>query len=143
MLITESGTKEHAQAGVPTTLPGKAKSDPSHIPVDRAEQTTHLVLMQISLVHWITPEIVYSPFRWASLVAQMVKNLPAMQETRVQSLGQEDPLEEAWQPTPVFLPGEFHGQRSLVDYNLWGCKESDMTEQLSTALPSSGSFEGR
>ena len=39
-------------------------------------------------------------------MAQMVKNLPAMQEARVRSLGQEDPLERAWQPTPVFLPGE-------------------------------------
>ena len=35
-----------------------------------------------------------------------------------------------WQPTPVFLPGESHGWRSLVDYSPWGCKESDMTEQL-------------
>ena len=34
----------------------------------------------------------------------------------------------AWQPTPVFLPGEFHGQRSLVDHSPWGCKESDTTE---------------
>ena len=34
----------------------------------------------------------------------------------------------AWQPTPVFLPGEFHGQRSLAGYNPWGHKESDMTE---------------
>ena len=34
----------------------------------------------------------------------------------------------AWQPTPVFLPGESHGQRSLVGYSPWGCKESDMTE---------------
>ena len=33
-----------------------------------------------------------------------------------------------WQPTPVFFPGEAHGQRSLVSYNPWGCKESDMTE---------------
>ena len=41
-----------------------------------------------------------------SLVAQMVKNLPAMQETLVLFLSWEDPLEEAWQPTPVFLPGE-------------------------------------
>ena len=39
----------------------------------------------------------------ASLVAQMVKNLPAMQESLVRSLGQEDPLEEAWQPTPCIL----------------------------------------
>ena len=33
-----------------------------------------------------------------------------------------------WQPTPVFLPGEFHGQRNLAGYSLWGHKESDMTE---------------
>ena len=46
----------------------------------------------------------------ASLVAQTVKNPPAMWETWVQSLGWEDPLEKEWQPTPVFLPGEFHGQ---------------------------------
>ena len=51
-----------------------------------------------------------------SLVAQMVKCLPAMQETWVQSLGQEDPLEKEMQPTPVFLPGKFHGQRRLVGY---------------------------
>ena len=35
-----------------------------------------------------------------------------------------------WQPTPVFLPGESHGQRSLVGYSPWGCKESGMTERL-------------
>ena len=52
---------------------------------------------------------IYSP-----QVAQMVKNLPAgIQETWVQSLGWEDPLEKGMAPTPVFLPGEFHGQRSL------------------------------
>ena len=33
-----------------------------------------------------------------------------------------------WQPIPVFLPGKFHGQRILVGYSPWGCKESDMTE---------------
>ena len=38
------------------------------------------------------------------------------------------PWRRAWQPTPVFLPGESHGQRSLVDYSPWGCKESDTTE---------------
>ena len=42
------------------------------------------------------------------------------------------PWRRAWQPTPVFLPGEFHGQSSLVGYNPWGRKESDTTEQLST-----------
>ena len=52
--------------------------------------------------------------RRASRVAQSVKNLRAMQETRVQSLGWEDPLRREWSPTPVLLPGEFHGQRSLA-----------------------------
>ena len=40
------------------------------------------------------------------------------------------PWRKEWQPTPVFFPGEFHGQRSLVDYSPWGHKELDMTEQL-------------
>ena len=40
---------------------------------------------------------------------QMVKNLPAVWETRVQSLGPENPLEKEWLPTSVFLPVEFHG----------------------------------
>ena len=53
-----------------------------------------------------------------------------MQETSVQSLGWEDPLEEAWLPTPVFLPEESHGQRSLVGYSPWGRKELDTTERL-------------
>ena len=35
-----------------------------------------------------------------------------------------------WQPTPVFMPGKFHGQRSLAGYSQWGLKESDMTYQL-------------
>ena len=54
---------------------------------------------------------------WASLIAQSVKNLPAMQETRVRSLGQEDPWRRAWQCTQVFLPGESHGQRGLASYS--------------------------
>ena len=54
----------------------------------------------------------------ASLVAQIAKNLPAMQETQVQSLGWRDPLgKEMATPTPVFLPGESHGQRSLMGYS--------------------------
>ena len=51
------------------------------------------------------------------------------QETQVQSLGREDPWKKPWQPTPVFSPGESHGQRSLVGYSPWGCKESDTTEE--------------
>jgi len=43
------------------------------------------------------------------------------------------PWRRPWQPTPVFLPGEFHGQRNLTSYRPWDHKESDTTEQLSTA----------
>ena len=46
-----------------------------------------------------------------------------MQETLVQSLGWEDPLEKGMATTPVFFPGEFHGQRSLASYSPWGYKE--------------------
>ena len=67
-------------------------------------------------------------------MAQMVKNLPAMQETRVLSLGWENPLERRWQPTPVSLPGKSHGRRSLAGYSPWGCKESDTTEHLTLSL---------
>ena len=64
-------------------------------------------------------------------MTQQVKNLPAVQETqetRIQSLGQEDPLEEEKQTTWVFLPGESHGQRSLVGYSLKSCKELDTSD---------------
>ena len=64
---------------------------------------------------------------WASLVAQIVKNLPAMQETQVQSLERRE-----LHPTPVFFPGISHEQRRLVGYNPWGHKQLDTTEQLST-----------
>ena len=40
------------------------------------------------------------------------------------------PWRREWQPSPVFLPGEFHGQRSLAGYSPWGCKVSDTTELL-------------
>ena len=61
----------------------------------------------------------------------MVKKNPAMWEIWVRSLGGEDPLEKIpWNGllTPEFLPGEFHGQRSLAGYSPWGHKESDTTE---------------
>ena len=44
------------------------------------------------------------------------------------------PWRRAWLPTPVFLPGEFQGQRSLVGYSPWGCKESEMTKWLTLSL---------
>ena len=50
---------------------------------------------------------------YLSLVAQTVKRLPTMQETQVQSLGQEDPLEKEMATHSSTLPGEFHGLRSM------------------------------
>ena len=52
----------------------------------------------------------------------------------IRDIGQENALKEAWQSIPVFLPGESQGQRSLVDYSPWGCKELDTTEQLTLLL---------
>ena len=72
----------------------------------------------------------------AFLVAQVIKILSAMQETWVRSLSQvrKIPWRREWQPTPVFLYGEFYGQRGLVGYSPQGCKESDTTEQLTLSL---------
>ena len=66
----------------------------------------------------------------ASQVAQQIKNLPAMQETIVGSVpgSGRSPGGRDWQPTPVFLPGESHEQRSLVGYSPQGHKELDITE---------------
>ena len=71
---------------------------------------------------------------WASLVAQMVKNLPAMQETWVWSLAWENPLEDGMATRSSILCLENpHRQRSLVGYSPWGHKELDTTEWLRTA----------
>ena len=61
-------------------------------------------------------------------MVQWVKNPPAIQETQVRSLDQEDPLEKEMAPGPVLLPGKSYGQRSLVGYNPWGHKALDRTE---------------
>ena len=66
-------------------------------------------------------------FSMLNLMSQTVKNLPAMWETWILSLGWEDPLDREWQPSPVFLLGESHGKWSLAGYSPWGCKESDNT----------------
>ena len=60
-------------------------------------------------------------------MVQAVKNLPAMQETQVQSLGQEVPWRRKWQPMPVFLPGESMDREARWPTPL-GSKKSDTTE---------------
>ena len=66
-------------------------------------------------------------------MVQMVKNLPAIQGTRVPSLGGEEPLEEGM-ATHSSIPAWKNPQRSLAGYCLWGCKELDMTERLTFSL---------
>ena len=76
------------------------------------------------------PFSAFWPAPHSCLVAQTVKHLLTMQETRLQSLDREDLLEKAMQPTPVLLPGQSHGRRSLAGYSPWGRKKSDTAEWL-------------
>jgi len=80
-------------------------------------------------------EIVFVPTKFIVQavipVAQRLKHLPPLQETWVRSLGVgKIPWRRKWQPTPVLLPGESHGWRSLVGYSPQGRKESDTTERI-------------
>ena len=63
-------------------------------------------------------------------MAQIAKNLPAMKETQVQSLGQEAPLEKEMAAHSNILPWKIPWTQSLGGYSPWGHKESDMTERL-------------
>ena len=63
-------------------------------------------------------------------MTQVVKNLPAMQKTRFDPWVRKIPWRREWLPTPIFLPGEAHGWKSLMDYSPRGHRESDTTEQL-------------
>ena len=65
---------------------------------------------------------------WGFLVTQMVKNLPALKEIQVLSLGWEDPLDEEMATCSSVLAWRIHRQRRLMGYSPWDCKESDTTE---------------
>ena len=80
-------------------------------------------LLRLMSIESVMPSI---SSHWASLVAQLVKNPPAMQETWVDPWVGKIPWRRERLPTPVFWPGEFHGL-----YSPWGHKELDMTEWLS------------
>ena len=84
------------------------------------------------LISWLQSlsTVILEPkkIKWASLVAQTVKNMPAMQETEFDPWVRKILWRREWLSPTVFLPGELCGQRSLVGYSPWGCKESDMTE---------------
>ena len=90
------GEESACNAGDPGSIPGSGRSDGLPYPLH---------------------------YSWASLVAQLVKNPPAMWETWVQSLGEKMPWNQERLPTPIFWPRKFHGL-----YRQWGHKESDTTE---------------
>ena len=74
------------------------------------------------------PAPFWTPFSYSNYLT--VKNLPTMQETSLDPCVGKIPWRKNWKPTPVFLPGESHGERSLKSYGPQACNESDMTEQL-------------
>ena len=117
----------------PVFLPGKShghKSLVSYSPwgCKELDTTTQIPLELWSFILFIVFLKFIMPCgvgftQWSgSPVAQRVKRLPALRETQVWSLGQEDPLEKEMAPTPVLLPEKFHGQRSLVGYSPWVAK---------------------
>ena len=73
-------------------------------------------------MYMVLINVYYTFIHWVSLVAQWLRNLPAMQETWVRSLGREDPLEKKMATHCSLLAWRSHGQRSLAGYSPWGCK---------------------
>ena len=72
-------------------------------------------------------------YTWGFPGGSVVKNPPASAEDSSSTPGSgKIPWRRKWQPTPVFLPGKSHGQRSLVGYSPWHRKESDMTKRLNS-----------
>ena len=77
----------------------------------------------------------WTPTTGGPVVKNPPANLPAFRGHRFDLWVEKTPWRSKWLPTPVFLPGKSHGQRSLAGYSLWGHKESDTTEPLSKYLP--------
>ena len=75
---------------------------------------------KLNIVYILTENCKIAHHLIASLMDQTVKNLPAMQKTAVRSLNLDDPWRKEWLSTPVFLPGDVHGQRSLGGYQSMG-----------------------
>ena len=95
-----------------------------------APVTLHSIALSISFSGLLTPLFWPTLLLPATLVAQRVKRLPTMRETRVRSLGQEDLLEKAMATHSSTLALKSQGWRSLVGYSPRGHKESDTTERL-------------
>ena len=104
-------------------------SDNHYIILHKASVLSSLDLTYLIKVYFQSTTCFYFPVK-TSLVAQMVKNLPAMWRPRFDPWVGKISWKRAWQPTPLFLPREFHGQRSLVGYSPWGHNKWDTTKWL-------------
>jgi len=95
--------------------------------VNRLHQ--YCFLLSPITLHSSNGEALLHTFKWTSLVAQSRIGLQRGR-VRLSPWVRKIPWRREWQPTPVFLPGEFHGQSSLEGYSSWGHKESNTTERL-------------
>ena len=84
--------------------------------------------------HLPNPGIESASLASSELAGRLYSSATWEAETRVRSLGRKIPWRRAWQSSPVFLPGESHGQRSLVGYSPWGLKSQTQLKLMSTAL---------
>ena len=104
-------------------------------------EVTHTTILQLQIVEqkyflyssleFLLRSCYYSPFY--NFLGSVVKNPPTNSEDTDLISRSGRSLEKEWQPTPVFLPGKSHGQRSLAGYSPWSHKESDTTERLNNA----------
>jgi len=111
----------HHTHTLPTTHVHTHKNMHIHVQHKQTHYLLHINTHRIHHKHICIPPHTYG----ASLIAQSVKNLPSVQETWVRLFDSwvgKIPWRRKWQPTPVFLPGESHGQRSLAGYSPWGRK---------------------
>ena len=122
----------------------KAKFSDPGVPIKTQELRTSLVVQRLRLCApnaggpvWIPgwgPAFHVLESRFLTLQGRSEIPCATTKMRRSQIKEQHDPWvwkipwRRAWQPTPVFLPGESHGQRNLASYSLWGCTESDTTE---------------
>ena len=108
-------------------LPLSCQGNPSIGNTAVKKQTKNEISFSRQTVHVIISKLCQCDFQ----VVLIVKNLPVKVEDRRHGFDPwvgKNPWRRKWQPTPIFLPGKFHGQRSLVGYSPWGPKESDWTE---------------
>ena len=115
------------------TQSGKTRLPIEHSKVGQSRENSRKKIFYCPLLHysyWLCQSLLTL---WlTSLVAQMIKHLSTMPETRVQSLGREDPLEKEIAAHSSTIAWKSHGQRSLVGYSPWSHKESDTTEHVLT-----------